>query len=173
MSANRAGQRAGKIMLMLAWIAALALATHFFGVWEQRQVNPNPQPESVHGQGYIEVQLASARGGHYRLNGQINGQAVTFLIDTGATAVSIPRELGERLGLKPGAPVALSTANGIAEGRRTRLASVQLGDIRLQDVAAILAPNMPGNEVLLGMSALKQLEFTQKGGTLVLRQSTR
>lgn len=173
MSANRAGQRAGKIMLMLAWIAALALATHFFGVWEQRQVNPNPQPESVHGQGYIEVQLASARGGHYRLNGQINGQAVTFLIDTGATAVSIPRELGERLGLKPGAPVALSTANGIAEGRRTRLASLQLGDIRLQDVAAILAPNMPGHEVLLGMSALKQLEFTQKGGTLVLRQSTR
>jgi 5-methyltetrahydropteroyltriglutamate--homocysteine methyltransferase len=52
-------------------------------------------------------------------------------------------------------------------------ASLQLGDIRLQDVAAILAPNMPGNEVLLGMSALKQLEFTQKGGTLVLRQSTR
>ena len=173
MSANRAGQLAGKIMLMLAWIAALALATHFFGVWEQCQVNPNPQPESVHGQGYIEVQLASARGGHYRLNGQINGQAVTFLIDTGATAVSIPRELGERLGLKPGAPVALSTANGIAEGRRTRLASVQLGDIRLQDVAAILAPNMPGNEVLLGMSALKQLEFTQRDGTLVLRQSTR
>lgn len=173
MTATPAGQRAGKIMLMLAWVAALALATHFFGVWEQRQVNPNPQPESVHGRDYIEVRLASARGGHYRLNGQINGQAVTFLIDTGATAVAIPRELGNRLGLKPGSPVALSTANGIAEGRRTRLASLQLGDIRLRDVAAILAPNMPDNEVLLGMSALKQLEFTQRDGTLVLRQSTR
>ena len=127
----------------------------------------------MHGCDYIEVRLASARGGHYRLNGQINGQAVTFLIDTGATAVAIPRELGNRLGLEPGAPVELSTANGIAEGRRTRLASLQLGDIRLQDVAAILAPNMPDNEVLLGMSALKQLEFTQRDGTLVLRQSTR
>lgn len=173
MSANRTGQRAGKIMLMLAWVAALALATHFFGVWEQRQVNPNPQPASVHGQGYIEVQLASARGGHYRLNGQINGQAVTFLIDTGATAVSIPRELGERLGLKPGAPVALSTANGTVTGWRTRLDLLQLGDIQLREVAALITPGMEGHEVLLGMSALKQLEFTQKGGTLVLRQSTR
>lgn len=173
MSQPTAGRRAGKVMLLLAWVAALVLATRFFGDWEQRQYNPNAEPQSLHSARGVEVRLSSARGGHYRLNGQINGQAVTFLIDTGATAVSIPRELGERLGLKPGAPVALSTANGIAEGHRTRLASLQLGDIRLQDVAAILAPNMPGNEVLLGMSALKQLEFTQRDGTLVLRQSTR
>ena len=43
----------------------------------------------------------------------------------------------------------------------------------LRDVAALITPGMEGHEVLLGMSALKQLEFTQKGGTLVLRQSTR
>ena len=49
--------------------------------------------------------------------------------------------------------------------------SLQLGDIQLQQVAAIIVPNMPGGQVLLGMSALKQLEFTQRDGTLVLRQN--
>ena len=50
--------------------------------------------------------------------------------------------------------------------------SLRLGDIELRDVAALIAPGMDGDDVLLGMSALKQLEFSQKGGTLVLRQST-
>ncbi|ERI52284.1 hypothetical protein N878_19660, partial [Pseudomonas sp. EGD-AK9] len=66
----------------------------------------------------------------------------------------------------------ISTANGRATGHRTRLASLRLGDIELRDVAALIAPGMDGDEVLLGMSALQQLEFSQKGGTLVLRQST-
>lgn len=167
-----AGKRAGRVMLILAWGAGLLLATHFFGKWEDRQNNPNQQPQSVHGDDYIEVRLASGRGGHYLLDGQINGETVTFLLDTGASAVAIPAELAKRLNLKPGAPVTLSTANGLSAGFRTRLSSVQLGDIHLRDVAALIAPGMDGDQVLLGMSALKQLEFTQKGGTLVLRQST-
>ncbi|MGC3645910.1 retroviral-like aspartic protease family protein, partial [Pseudomonas aeruginosa] len=55
---------------------------------------------------------------------------------------------------------------------RTRLDQLQLGDIRLSGVAALYAPGMDGDEVLLGMSALNQLEFTQRDGTLVLRHNT-
>jgi len=55
---------------------------------------------------------------------------------------------------------------------RTERASRQLGEILLHDVAALITPGMDGDEVLLGMSALKQLEFTQRDGTLVLRQTT-
>lgn len=167
-----AGKRAGRVMLVLAWGAGLLLATYFFGKWEDRQANPNQQPQSVHGDDYIEVRLASGRGGHYLLDGQINGDTVTFLLDTGASAVAIPAGLADELGLKRGAPITLSTANGQSTGYRTRLGSLKLGDIQLHDVAALIAPGMDGDEVLLGMSALKQLEFTQKGGTLVLRQST-
>ncbi|MDX5373523.1 MAG: TIGR02281 family clan AA aspartic protease [Pseudomonadaceae bacterium] len=173
MSEPVAGQRAARIMLMLAWVAALSLATYWFGDWEERQANPNRQPQSVHGEGYIEVRLASSRGGHYVLDGQIDGHTVTFLLDTGATAVAVPQKLAGELGLQPGAPVQIRTANGTVTGARTRLGLLQLGDIRLYDVAALITPGMDGDEVLLGMSALKQLEFTQKGGTLVLRQSTR
>ncbi|WAJ38181.1 TIGR02281 family clan AA aspartic protease [Pseudomonas sp. GOM7] len=172
MSEQTPGKRAGRVMWVLAWGAGLLLATHFFGDWEERQRNPNQVPHSVHGQGYVEVSLAGNRQGHYLLDGQINDQPVTFLLDTGATAVAIPETLARRLGLKRGAPITLSTANGRTTGHRTRLDNLRLGDILLHDVAALIAPGMDGDEVLLGMSALKQLEFTQKGGTLVLRQST-
>ena len=172
MSEQAPGRRAGRVMWVLAWGAGLLLATHFFGNWEDTQRNPNRTPESRHGEGFVELSLASSRQGHYLVNGQIDGHDVTFMLDTGATQVAIPCEVAERLGLQRGAPITISTANGRATGHRSRLDSLRLGDIELHDVAALIAPGMDGDEVLLGMSALKQLEFSQKGGTLVLRQST-
>ena len=69
------GQRLGRIMLVLAWIAGLALATRYFGVWEDRQRNPNQAPQSIHGDGYVELRLASSRQGHYPLNGRSTARA--------------------------------------------------------------------------------------------------
>lgn len=172
MSEQTAGRRAGRVMLVLAWGAGLLLATHFFGKWEDDKNHPNRQPQSVHGSDYVEVRLASSRGGHYLVDGQINGDPVTFLLDTGATQVAIPSQVARSLGLQSGAPVQISTANGRATAHRTRLERLQLGDIVLHDVSALIAPGMDGDEILLGMSALKQLEFSQRDGTLMLRQST-
>ena len=171
MSEALPGQRAGRVMLIIAWLLALALATWLFGNWQDGKRNPNQAPQSVHGDGFIEVRLASGQGGHYLLDGQINTQPVTFLLDTGATQVAIPLEIAERLGLEKAARIQVHTANGTAQGWRTAIHSLQLGDIQLQQVAAIIVPNMPGAQVLLGMSALKQLEFTQRDGSLVLRQN--
>lgn len=172
MSEQTAGRRAGRVMMVLAWGAGLLLATHFFGNWEDAKQHPNRQPESVHGSGYVEVRLASSPGGHYRVDGQINGEAVSFLLDTGATQVAIPSQVARDLGLQAGAAVQIRTANGIATAHRTRLERLQLGDIVLHDVSALIAPGMDGDEILLGMSALKHLEFSQRDGTLMLRQST-
>lgn len=166
------GRRAGKVMLILAWIAGLLLAAQFFGKWEQARHNPNQTPVSLQGAGYVDVQLAGNGQGHYVLNGGINGRHVRFLLDTGATDVAVPGALAQALGLEAGAPVSVNTANGRSTGYRTRLGELTLGDIRLQDVRALIVPGMDGDEVLLGMSALKQLEFTQRDGTLVLRHYT-
>ncbi|CAI8923665.1 MULTISPECIES: retropepsin-like aspartic protease family protein [Pseudomonas] len=165
------GKRAGRVLLILAWAAGLFLATRFFGEWEQRQANPNAVVTSQHGEGYIEVQLAGNGQGHFVADGRINGQTVHFLLDTGATDVAIPEALASKLGLERGAPVMLSTANGRTQGYRTRLEQLQLGDILLRNVRALVVPGLDGEQVLLGMSALKQLEFTQRGGTLLLRQN--
>ena len=165
------GQRAGRVMLIIAWLLALLMATWLFGNWQEGKRNPNQAPQSRYGEGFIEVRLASGQGGHYLLDGQINAQSVTFLLDTGATQVAIPLDVAERIGLEKLSSIQVNTANGTAKGWRTDIQSLQLGDIQLHRVAAIIVPNMDGGQVLLGMSALKQLEFTQRDGTLVLRQN--
>ncbi|MHB0807260.1 TIGR02281 family clan AA aspartic protease [Stutzerimonas stutzeri] len=165
-----AGRRAGRVMLVLAWGAGILLATRFFADWEESRYNPNRQPVSVVQGDHIEVLLEGNVQGHFVADGRINGKPVTFLLDTGATDVAIPAELAEELGLSRGAPVNLLTANGQTTGFRTRLESLALGEIVLRDVRAIVAPGFGGDQILLGMSALKQLEFTQRAGTLVLRQ---
>jgi len=171
MSTHPPGKRAGRVLMIMAWGAGLFLATRFFGQWEARQENPNAVVTSEQHEGYIEVKLIGNGQGHFVASGQINGQPVVFMLDTGATDVAVPAELADRLGLKRGVSVILSTANGRSEGYRTQLDRLQLGDIVLRDVRAIVAPGLGGDQVLLGMSALKQLEFTQRSGTLLLRQT--
>ncbi len=166
------GQRIGRVFMVLAWCAALFLATRFFGQWEARQQNPNVVVSSEQGEGFIEVKLVSNVQGHFVASGQINGQPVDFMLDTGATDVSIPADLAKRLRLEEGFGVTLSTANGLSQGYRTRIERLQLGDIVLRDVRALVAPGLHGDQVLLGMSALNKLEFTQRGGTMLLRQTT-
>lgn len=172
MSQQTPGKRAGRVLMVLAWCAALFLATRFFGQWEARQENPNVVVNSEQGEGFIEVKLVSNRQGHFVASGQINGQPVDFMLDTGATDVSIPAQMAKQLKLEEGFGVTLSTANGLSQGYRTRIDRLQVGDIVLRDVRALVAPGLDGKQVLLGMSALNKLEFTQRGGTMLLRQTT-
>ena len=171
MSSQAPGKRAGRVLMFVAWGAGLFLATRFFGQWEARQENPNAVVTSEQHEGYIEVKLLGNGQGHFVATGQINGKPVQFMLDTGATDVAVPAELADRLGLERGMPVGVSTANGRTQGFRTELGRLQLGDIVLRDVRAIVVPGLGDEQVLLGMSALKQLEFTQRSGTLLLRQT--
>lgn len=163
-------RRLGTVMMVLAWIAGLAVAAQWFAGVEERRRNPNQAPLSLHTGTAVEVRLERNRAGHYLATGQINRQPVTFLLDTGATFVAVPADLAERLQLQRGRPIMVNTANGLAESWSTRIDTLQLGDIRLHQVSAGIVPGMVGDEVLLGMSALKQLEFTQRGNELILRQ---
>lgn len=114
------GKRAGKVLMIVAWAAALFLATRFFGQWEDRQRNPNAQVQSSHGEGFIEVRLLGNGQGHFVMDGAINGQLVHFMLDTGATDVAIPEALGRELGLSAAArcssvpPTAAPKATGRA-----------------------------------------------------------
>ena len=168
-------RRTGKVMIYTAWILVLGLLTISFGVWEKNQYNPNSNPVSFHSESndVIEVQLASNRYNHYIVDGTINGRKVTFLLDTGATHVAIPVHLAKKLGLQRGYRHQVMTANGIAEAFATQINTLTIGDILLRDIRASINPSITGNEILLGMSALKQIEFTQRGDQLTLRQYIR
>jgi len=163
--------RVGAIMTVLAWIVVLGLLSAFFGGWMEKRHNPNQQVQTeVRADGAREVVLRQNRAGHYVANGAINGHRVTFLLDTGATSVSVPSSLAGPLGLKRGAPQRANTANGTITTYGTRLDEVQLGNIRLENVRADINPHMQSEEVLLGMSFLRKLEFTQRDRELTIRQ---
>lgn len=162
-------RRIGRGMIVLAWLAALAVLWLFFDDALDRRENPN-RNLSVQGNG-SELVLTRNRSGHYVAPGTINGQAVVFLLDTGATQVSVPAHLGPSLGLSPGAPRQVMTANGVVTVRSTIIDELGLGPFRIRNVPSHLNPGFRDDQVLLGMSVLKHLEFTQRGNTLTLRPS--
>ncbi len=170
--AEASPKKIGKGMMIAAWIVALLLFSQFFANWEKKQYNPNASPESSTGSnGSRKVILERNRAGHYITNGMINGAPVTFMLDTGATDVVIPEAIAKTLGLPRLAYSEASTANGTISIYKTRLNSLSIGNIKLYDVRASINPSMTAEqEILLGMSALKQLELRQKDRRLTLIQ---
>jgi aspartyl protease family protein len=160
----------GKSFGIIAWICALFLLTLFFNDKLEKSWNPNSEVEHQLINNVPTVKLTRNKAGHYIANGFINNQPVTFMLDTGATNVAIPQVIADQLQLSKGRQYYTQTANGRAVSYATRLDSLELGAIVLHDVNASISPGFESNEILLGMSALKQLEFIQRGNQLTLRQ---
>lgn len=161
--------KAGQIMVYLAWILFLAVLTFGFKNYLDQQNNPNQNTSTEWKDNTAEVRLKQNRYGHYVVNGKINNQPVTFLLDTGATLISIPENIANQLQLKKGYPAQSQTANGTITVYSTRLDLVSIGKIELKDLRASINPHMSGDEVLLGMSFMRHLEMTQKGNELIIR----
>ncbi|MBU1190120.1 MAG: TIGR02281 family clan AA aspartic protease [Gammaproteobacteria bacterium] len=162
--------RLGRGMIILGWILALGLLTLLSDNWLESERNPNRQVLSrVSTDGTPEVVLQRNRFGHYVATGRINGEAVEFMVDTGASDVSVPGSLAAQLGLKRGAPMRYQTANGTITGFLTHIDRLELGNLVLHNVPASINPAYQEDDILLGMSVLKRLEFTQRGDTLTLR----
>lgn len=159
----------GMWMFVAAWVMGLGLLGAYFSGMLDKRDNPNQDPLSFRTEAGVQVQLVQNRMGHYVTSGKINGQEVTFLLDTGATNVSIGASLGESLGLIPGRRYTAMTANGRVTVAQTNIKELKIGDITLYNVDANLNPGMASDKILLGMSALKQLEWTQRGEVLTLK----
>lgn len=158
-------------MMILAWIGGLALLTLLFQDVLEERFNPNMQPQvQLAADGTREVVLERNAQGHYVARGAINGLPATFLLDTGATDVALPEALARRLGLERHGGGISQTANGPVAVWRTRLDEVRLGSLILRDVRAVILPSMQASDpVLLGMSFLKEVDFSQRDGRLLLR----
>lgn len=165
---DRNRRRMGRLMTHLTWVAILAVLTLFFNNYIDSRDNPNADLAYING-GDSAVVLQRNRSGHYAAPGRINGERVQFLLDTGATMVSVPSSLADELGLERGAPIRSMTANGTITVYRTELDSVTLGGIHMRNVSATINPGMHEDLVLLGMSFMQHLELTQRDGTLTLR----
>ncbi len=163
-------KRLGSGMTILGWIVVLGILTLYFSRFLEHQNNPNQDVSSSQTKQYKQVQLQRNRYGHYVATGKINNKATVFILDTGATDISIPEKVAHKLRLKSGLRIPVHTANGQIDVYATTLEHVSLGAIELSNVSANINPYIEGEEVLLGMSFLKHLDFSQQGDQLLIRQ---
>jgi len=118
------------------------------------------------------VTLEADPHGQFFTSGTVNGRAVRFVVDTGATLTTLSRADAQRIGLdyRGGTPVRTTTANGVVNGWRMSLDSVRVGDATVRDVDAMVVDNDTLPVGLLGMSFLGRFDMHRQGSTLVLRR---
>lgn len=119
-----------------------------------------------------ELVLEAQRNGHFLLEARVDGRDVTFMVDTGASAVVLRPEDARRLGFYPGTldyDVVFETANGRAHAAMVTLRELTIGELELADVpAAVVQQPMPIS--LLGMTALSRLDsYRVEGERMILR----
>jgi aspartyl protease family protein len=116
------------------------------------------------------VTLPPDSRGHYMADGQVNGGHVRFLVDTGATMVSLPSTAASRLGIdwKRGQRGLSQTANGASVVYKVTLDSVTVGDITVFNVDALVHDAAGLDTALLGMSFLSRMEMRREGPNLTL-----
>ena len=117
------------------------------------------------------ISLTADARGHFAAAGALNGYPMTFLVDTGATAIAISAAEAKRIGIdyRSGQPVGVGTAAGVVPAWRVKFNTVKVGGISVNQVDGMVVEtglNVP----LLGMSFLNRMEMKRDGQTMTLTQ---
>jgi aspartyl protease family protein len=151
----------------MSWLAVIALTIGLTAFYHALSRPGGGIVESTGELGSAKIVLQRARNGHFLAEGEINAQAVTFLVDTGATDIAVSDEFARAAGLDFGPRITVMTAAGPARAWVTRLRRVRVGSLQLDNVRATITPGL-GSEALLGMSFLKHFSLSQAGDRLVI-----
>lgn len=128
---------------------------------------PAPVVRSAGGD-QIEIIVPVDRDGHYYVVGEINGQPVKFLVDTGASYISVGSDFARRADLPRGVSGFFNTANGNVEGRIVRNQQVRADIFEVSGVTIAVLPGK-SEHGLLGQNFLQYFEVSQSAGKLKLR----
>ena len=123
------------------------------------------------GSGPATAVLTADAAGHFVTSGVINGSSVRFIVDTGASYISLGASDARRIGIDAsrGQQGVANTANGQASVRLVKLDTVRVGEIVLNNVDALVhEQDIP--LVLLGMSFLNRMEMQRDGQTMTLKK---
>ena len=126
-----------------------------------------------HARKQAELQIWPDARGMYRTAGAINGFAVSFLVDTGATSVAMNSATAKRIGIDYrllGEPRRISTASEVVTGYAISLKQVVVGELRFSNIDAVVIESEQPSQILLGMSYLKRLEISHRNGAMILKQ---
>lgn len=159
--------RRGAIWMLLFWVVmGSALYTGFSHFEGQRTARQAPYTTNDEG----EIVITRSRDGHFRLPGTVNGRPVEFLVDTGASLVTVSAGFAQQAGLEGGQSVTFNTANGTMPGRVLRDVPVTAGSFAV-DSASVGIGLETGREAvaLLGQSFLSRFDIELKANQMVIR----
>lgn len=117
-----------------------------------------------------ELVIPRGEDGHYHVQGEINHVPVDFLVDTGATSVTISEALAAQAGLSGGTPITSQTANGALRGRLLHGVPIQVGHLVLNNTTVGVGLTLSNpKEALLGQSFLNHFDIEMRNNQMVLR----
>ncbi|MSQ69276.1 MAG: TIGR02281 family clan AA aspartic protease [Gammaproteobacteria bacterium] len=119
------------------------------------------------------VRLVEASDGQFYVEGSINGNAMRFVVDTGASTIALNANAAKRLGLLyrvDGTPLQVETAAGPVRAYALRLRNVKIQSISLNEVDAVVIDGAYPTVTLLGQSLLRRLDMARSDNVLELRE---
>jgi aspartyl protease family protein len=117
--------------------------------------------------------VRASAGGHFAVEARVDGRRIPFMIDTGASQITIRESDAARLGFHPKErdySVRINTANGAGRAAQVDLRMVEVGDIVVRDLPALIIPDNMLSVNLLGMTFLSRLRWSHERGKLMLEQ---
>jgi aspartyl protease family protein len=118
-----------------------------------------------------EIRIRRAQDGHFWVDGEINGRAVRFLVDSGATVTTITRATADRVGVEAGGfGTMVDTANGTVMVDRGRAERVKIGPIERSGLAVHISSTF-GETNVIGMNFLSTLSAWGVEGTILRLKS--
>jgi aspartyl protease family protein len=159
--------RFGALAIATVWLAVAAVLYLVFDRIEQnRQASLKPYALSSG-----ELVIPRQRDGHFHVEGEVNRQPVSFLVDTGASHVSVSQVLASQAGLPTGQTITLQTANGQRPGQLVRGVPVRAGHLVLNDASVTVGlSGLKPDQALLGQAFLKHFDVEIRRDDMVLRQ---
>lgn len=145
--------RRSTLVMVTCWLLLMG------GLYLLMQAYLQPSAPVVQADGSLRIERG--RDGHFRAPGLVNGEPVIFLVDTGASMVSVTDELASQAGLVGGEAVEFQTANGRRMGRIDTAQSVQVGALQLRQVRVGTGyTGESSRDALLGQSFLRHFDVS-------------
>lgn len=136
--------------------------------WEHKE-KPKPagadtETEDANKEPPAVLKLKQNTGGHYTTDGSIDGKSLKFVVDTGASFVSLPESVAHDAQIYCDKKIGMNTANGNTDACTAKIKKLQFGPFYVKDAEAVIVPNL--SQPLLGMNILQLFKISQDKGEM-------
>lgn len=152
----------GLIPMLIFWCAVMGLLYFLMNHYMK------PKQVKVLTNGTLVIERA--RDNHFYIDGLVNSQKVRFMVDTGASMVTVSENFAQKANIHGGRPTTFNTANGPMQGRIVDGVGIALGPVRVSNVrVGVGLYGFDADEALLGQSILSKFDISIQKNQMFLR----